>query len=279
MLNSLGQPDTVLLVGGASDIAVATAREWTRDRPVRLILAARPGDHRDTAVAALTANGARVEVLELDLSAPGALVDDLDRVFDRAEIDVALVAQGVLPNQDAVEQDPSGAAEVCGTNFTSAVVVGLQLARRMTEQGHGVIVAMSSIAAVRPRADTYVYGSTKAGVDAFYTGLRQRLQGTGVRVVVVRPGFVRTRMTSGLAPAPFAVEREDVARAITSSVASGAPVAWVPASLRVVAWALRLAPDALVSRLADARQDLSASSSDPAASVGYRPTAPTRRTR
>ncbi|WP_456846444.1 SDR family NAD(P)-dependent oxidoreductase [Cellulomonas sp. P5_C6] len=275
MLNSLGQPDTVLLLGGASDIAVATALEWVRDRQVRLVIAARPGAHRDCAVASLAAAGASVEVVDLEATDPGAAADDVDRVFDRWEIDVALVAHGVLPDQDALERDPGLAAEVCATNFSSAVVVGLQVARRMTQQGHGVIVAISSIAAVRPRADNYVYGATKAGADAFFTGLRQRLRGTGVRVLVVRPGFVRTRMTAGLAPAPFAVEREAVGRAITSSVASRDRVVWVPSSLRVVAWALRLAPDPLVSRLATVRarpRDLSASSSDPAASVRHRPT-------
>ena len=211
-----------------------------------------------------------------------ATAADIDRVFDLWEIDVALVAQGVLPDQEALERDPSLAAEVGATNYTSAVVVGLQLARRMREQGHGVIVAMSSIAAVRPRADNYVYGSTKAGLDAFFSGLGQRLRRTGVRVVVVRPGFVRTRMTAGRPPAPFAVEREDVARAITAAVASGARAAWVPSQLRAASWVLRLAPDALVARLApagDVPQDLSGSSSDRAASVGHRPSIVSRRTR
>ena len=274
MINSLGQPDTVLLVGGASEIAVASALEWARSRRLRLILLARPGRHRDAAVEQLTRAGAEVEVVDFDARDTAGAASDLERIFDASEIDIAVVAHGVLPDQVALEDDPGRAADVCLVNYTSAVVVGLVLAHRMAEQRHGAIVAISSVAAVRARPDNYLYGSTKAGLDAFYTGLRERVRASGVRVLVVRPGFVRTRMTVGLDPAPFAVDAEDVARRIVARASSANGTTWVPAALGIGALAIRLAPRRLLARLAPPppRAGLSGFSSDPVGKVGHQGT-------
>lgn len=247
MLNALGQPQTVLLLGGTSDIALATARRWARSGDLHVVLAARPGPRRDAAVADLEGAGATVEAVDFEAEATGthrALVDAIDR-----DVDVAVVAFGVLGDEERAWQDHDAAVHLATVNYTAPVSVGVLLAERVKRQGHGVIVALSSVAGERVRRSNFVYGSSKAGMDGFYLGLGEALRGTGGRVLVVRPGFVRTTMTEGREPAPLAVHADDVAAAIVKGVANGDDLVWVPAALRGVMSGLRHVPRALFRRL------------------------------
>ncbi|MEO7586614.1 MAG: SDR family NAD(P)-dependent oxidoreductase [Arachnia sp.] len=244
-------PLSLLLIGGTSEIALTLATTLAERHELHVVLAARPGRRRDSADGMLTSLGCDVESIDFDAQELDRSLRGLGHLFDGLVVDVAVVAQGVLPDQDLLESNPQAAGRVCTINYTSAVGVGLLLADRMVGQGRGVIVALSSVAAMRPRNANYVYGSTKAGLDAFYTGLRDRLHDTAVRVLVVRPGHVHTRMTQGLTPAPFAVGPEAVADAIVArlDVAGDGPV-WVPAILGPVMGILGLLPAALFRQLA-----------------------------
>ena len=247
MLNALGQPQTVLLLGGTSDIALATARRWARSGDLRVVLAARPGPRRDAAVADLERAGVTVEPVDFEAEATDthpALVDAIDH-----DIDVAVVAFGVLGDEERAWQDHDAAVHLATVNYTAPVSVGVCLAERLTRQGHGVIVALSSVAGERVRRSNFVYGSSKAGMDGFYLGLGEALRGTGGRVLVVRPGFVRTKMTEGRDPAPLSVDADDVAAAIVKGVADGDDLVWVPAALRGVMSGLRHVPRALFRKL------------------------------
>lgn len=247
MLNALGRPQTVLLLGGTSDIALATARHWLRSGPLHVVLAARPGPRRDAAVAALEASGATVEPVDFEAAATDthpALVAGIER-----DVDVALVAFGVLGDEERAWQDHDAAVHLATVNYTAAVSVGVCLADRVRRQGHGVIVALSSVAGERVRRSNFVYGSSKAGMDGFYLGLGEALRGSGGRVLVVRPGFVRTRMTEGRDPAPLSVDADDVAAAVVRGVADGSDLIWVPAALRGVMSGLRHVPRALFRKL------------------------------
>ena len=108
---------------------------------------------------------------------------------------------------------------------------------------------LSSVAAERPRASNAIYGAAKAGLDALAQGLADAAAGTGVRVLVVRPGFVKTRMTEGLPPAPFATTADAVADATVGALAGRAHTIWVPARLRIVFAILRHLPRWLFRRL------------------------------
>jgi decaprenylphospho-beta-D-erythro-pentofuranosid-2-ulose 2-reductase len=141
------------------------------------------------------------------------------------------------------------AVDLARTNYVGPVASGVALAEQVRRQGHGVIVALSSVAGERPRRSNFVYGSTKAGFDAFYTGLGEALRPLGGRVLVVRPGFVRSKMTEGLDAAPLAVAPEDVAEAVVTGVASGAEQLWVPRPMRAVMSALRHVPRPVFRRL------------------------------
>ena len=134
-------------------------------------------------------------------------------------------------------------------NYTAAVSVGVALAARMLEQSHGSIVALSSVAGERPRRSNFVYGSTKAGLDAFYTGLTEALRPFDVGVTVVRPGFVHSRMTEGMKPAPLAATPEQVAEVVTNAVAKRKELVWAPAPLRVLFSILRHVPRVIFRRL------------------------------
>ncbi|MCC5697250.1 SDR family NAD(P)-dependent oxidoreductase, partial [Klebsiella pneumoniae] len=110
----------------------------------------------------------------------------------------------------------------------------MRLAEKLRKQGHGHLVVMSSPAAERARRSNFVYGSSKAGLDSFYTGLTYALSGSGVKVTVVRPNFVHTKLTEGMKPAPMAQTPDQVADVITDAVRKGKEQVWAPAQMRWV---------------------------------------------
>ena len=249
MINALGQPQHVLVLGGTSDIALATVRTWAAGAPgLHVTLAARPGAARDRVVDELCHEGLDVRPLDFDAE----LTDTHPAVVAAAaerEIDVALVAFGVLGDEEQAWQDHASAVRHAQVNYTGAVSVGVLLADALRRQGHGVVVALSSVAGERVRRSNFVYGSSKAGMDGFYLGLGEALRGSGVRVCVVRPGHVRTKMTAGREDAPLAVDAQDVADAVVRAVARGEDLVWVPWPMRPVMSALRHVPRPLFRRL------------------------------
>jgi decaprenylphospho-beta-D-erythro-pentofuranosid-2-ulose 2-reductase len=249
VIDALGTPQSLLLLGGTSDIGVAIAERYLAARPVRIVLAARPSERRDTVAARLTVRGATVQVVDFEALDTAAHPKVIAQARADGDIDLAVIAFGQLGTQHQLETDPGAAADLARVNYVAAVSTGVALAETMRRQGHGVIVALSSVAGERARRSNFVYGSTKAGLDAFFTGLGDSLRPTGVRVVVVRPGFVVSRMTEGLAKAPLATTPEAVAEAVVEAVRTGKEVLWVPKALRVVMSVLRHQPRAVFRRL------------------------------
>lgn len=249
MIDAVGNPQSLLVLGGTSEIALAVVRRYTAARKPRVVLAARPSPRRDAAVAELTAAGVPVTAVDFDARDVGSHPTVLDKAFADGGIDVALVAFGVLGDAERAWQDHEAAVELAEVNYTGAVSVGVGLAARLREQGHGVIVALSSVAGERVRRSNFVYGSTKAGMDAFYLGLGEALRPDGVTVTVVRPGFVHTRMTDGLRPAPLSSTADQVAAVVVNAVRDRRELVWAPAPLRLVMSALRHLPRAVFRRL------------------------------
>lgn len=169
--------------------------------------------------------------------------------FDDGDLDVVLVAFGVLPDQQRALTEPAIALASAQVNYLGASAASLHAANALRHQGHGVLVVLSSVAAQRPRASNFVYGSAKAGLDAFAQGVDQALHGSGARVLIVRPGFVRTKMTEGRPPAPFATSPEAVAAAIRAAVRTGSATVWVPRQLQLVMTAVRHLPRPVFRRL------------------------------
>lgn len=253
MNDAQGSPQTVLVFGGTSEIAGAVLDRLVARRARTVILAGRDPGAMEAVADRLRAQGvSRVETVAFDAAGTDGHAAMVDSVFDRhGDVDLVLVAFGQLGDQAALEGDPAAAARLVAVNYVAAVSVGLAVAARLRAQGHGNLVALSSVAAERPRRSNFVYGSSKAGMDAFFRGLGDALRGSGARVVVVRPGFVRTRMTAGLAAAPFATSPEAVADGVVRALETGAETVWVPPVLRWVMTLLRHLPGPVFRRLGD----------------------------
>jgi decaprenylphospho-beta-D-erythro-pentofuranosid-2-ulose 2-reductase len=245
MKDGLGAVQSVLVLGGTSEIGLAIASELARPRRATVVLAGRDGTALSEAGSRLTEAGAgRVEVIAFDATDTARHDDVLAEAASRAggDLDVVIVAFGLLGDQAIDEAGGDGAVRVATTNYVGSVSAGLAGARRLKAQGHGAIVALSSVAGERVRRANYIYGSSKAGMDGFFQGLGDSLAGSGVSVLIVRPGFVRTRMTAGLDDLPMATTADAVAAATVKALQTGQPVVWVPGPLRVVFAAFRHLP-------------------------------------
>ncbi|MEP6852410.1 MAG: decaprenylphospho-beta-D-erythro-pentofuranosid-2-ulose 2-reductase [bacterium] len=251
MIDALGAPESVLLVGGSSEIGTAIVHHLRRrGRLRRVSLAGRPSARLDAAADELRAAGVRnVDVLYLDVSRTDSHAEFTQRAFAAGDLDVVVMAAGVLPDQAAALADPAVAVASAQVNYVGPMSVLLHVSTRLRAQGHGVLVVLSSVAAERPRWANFVYGSAKAGLDAFATGLGDQLIGRGIRVLVVRPGFVPTRMTAGLPPAPMSSSPDDVGAAVAAALSGPTATVWVPGRLRWVMSALRHLPRPVFRRL------------------------------
>jgi decaprenylphospho-beta-D-erythro-pentofuranosid-2-ulose 2-reductase len=249
VIDALGNPQSVLVLGGTSEIGLAVVEAFATDRPMRVVLAARPSERLDAAKVRLEKLGCAVDLVEFDAAAPATHAAVVDRCFADGDVDVAVVAFGLLGDGERLWTDVDAAVEIATVNYTAAVAVGVALADRFKRQNHGTIVALSSVAGERARRSNFVYGSTKAGLDVFYTGLTEALRPHDVGVTVVRPGFVHSRMTEGLKAAPLATTPAAVAAVIVDAVRNRKEQVWAPAPLRVVMSVLRHLPRPVFRRL------------------------------
>jgi len=234
-----GRSGRVLLIGGTSEIGLAILAALQLSPAAEVLLAGRDA-HRLQATAATLP--CRATVLRYDATDSGGGPALAAAAFSGGPVDLVISAAGVLTPQDRMDAAPDEAGVLIETNFTSHVTALLALTARMRAAGRGTIVILSSVAAIRPRKANFVYGAAKAGLDAFGRGLADSLHGSGVRVLLVRPGFVIGRMTAGMEPAPLASTPEQVGAAVAAGLAGRASLIWVPASLGPAAILMRLMP-------------------------------------
>ncbi|MEB3021932.1 SDR family NAD(P)-dependent oxidoreductase [[Mycobacterium] crassicus] len=233
---------TVVIFGGRSEIGVELACRLAPGATV--VLAARSADRLAAEVAAVRkAGAAAVHTTEFDaddVTSHGRLVDAL--IAEHGPIGTAVLAFGILGDQARAEVDAAHAVAVVHTDYLAQVSVLTHLAEVMRAAGRGRLVVFSSIAGVRVRRANYVYGSAKAGLDGFANGLADALHGTGVQLLIVRPGFVIGRMTAGMKPAPPASTPVQVATAAARALARGRRTVAVPWLLRPMFIVMRLVP-------------------------------------
>lgn len=239
----------VLILGGRSEIGIELARLLAPGATV--VLAARKADHLDEQVAALKAAGATaVHTREFDaddLASHGPLVDAV--VADHGPIATAVLAFGILGDQSRAEADAAHAVAVVHTDYVAQVSMLTHLAVAMREADNGQLVVFSSIAGARVRRANYVYGSAKAGLDGFASGLADALHGTGVKLLIARPGFVVGRMTQGMDPAPLSSTPAQVANATARALAKGRRTVWIPWALGPAAAVMRVLPQSVWRRM------------------------------
>lgn len=244
MRDALGAVQSLLVLGGTSDIAVATATKLVERGCRTVVLAVRDPGAAEPVAASLRRRGATiVEIVAFDAARHDTHAAVVAEVFERfGDIDLSLIAFGVLGEQSTFDVDPLAAAEAVEINYVGAVTTGLALAGQIRRQGHGTIVFLSSVAGIRARRSNFVYGSSKAGLDAFAQGLGDHLVDHGGRVSVVRPGFVRSRMTEGMPAQPFATTPDAVAEAMLAGLQKNLEIIWAPAILRYVFGIMRILP-------------------------------------
>jgi short-subunit dehydrogenase len=241
--------DVLVVFGGRSEIGVEVARRLAAGATV--VLAARRPEDLDDESAELHAAGAKaVHAVAFDADDLGShrgVVDSI--VAEHGPIGTAVLAFGILGDQARAETDAAHAVAIAHTDYVAQVSLLTVLTTTMREAGSGTLVAFSSIAGVRARRANYVYGSAKAGLDAFCSGLCDALHGSGVRILLVRPGFVIGRMTEGMTPAPLSTTPGQVADATVTALRKGRDTVWVPKPLSVLAFGFRMMPRAVWRRL------------------------------
>jgi decaprenylphospho-beta-D-erythro-pentofuranosid-2-ulose 2-reductase len=250
MIDGLDSCQNIVLIGGTSEIGLAIVKELRTAKLQRVVLAGRDVKALEAARDSLSGGQLRIDVESYDAADAVSHADWFAKVAaDLGDVDLVVFAVGQLGDQPAMEVDPHKAAALINVNFAGAASTLLAVADVMKRQGYGKVVVLSSVAGERVRAANYIYGSSKAGLDAFTQGLQSKLVGTGVHVMIVRPGFVHTRMTEGMAKAPFATTPDVVAKAVASGLSKNTRVVWAPAPLRAVMAVLRHLPTVVFRRL------------------------------
>lgn len=241
----------MLILGGRSEIGLAVAERLAAGGARKIVLAARrSADLGAESERLRTAGAETVEQVEFD-------ADDLDGhgpflekvVAEHGPLDVVVTAFGILGDQERAEADAAHAVAIVHTDYVAQVSVLTQVANVLRAQGNGSLVVFSSVAGVRVRRANYVYGSAKAGLDGFASGMADALHGTGVHLLLVRPGFVIGRMTEGMSPAPFSSTPDQVADATVAALRKGRGRVWVPGLLRLVFAVMRMVPRAIWRRM------------------------------
>ncbi|RMQ44347.1 Short chain dehydrogenase [Pseudomonas cichorii] len=241
----------ILIIGATSAIATACARLWAVQGCDFFLVARNSGKLHSTA-ADLKARGAKAITLhEMDATHfaehPKMLLDCLTAL---GQIDVALIAHGTLPDQQACEQNVGLMLQEFITNAASTIALLTLLARQFEVQRCGSLAVISSVAGDRGRPSNYLYGSAKAAVSTFSEGLQARLFKAGVHVMTIKPGFVDTPMTRGLSlPAALVAQPAQVAERIVSGIERKSTTLYVPGFWALLMLLIRAIPQPLFKRL------------------------------
>jgi short-subunit dehydrogenase len=250
VVRSSGIPaGAVLVLGGRSEIGLEVATRLAPGRTV-VLAARRAGELGDEAERIGAAGATAVHCVEFDADDTATHPAVLERIVtEHGPIGVAVLAFGVLGDQARAERDPAHAVAIVHTDYVAHVSALTVIANLMRAARRGQIVVFSSVAGVRVRKANYVYGSAKAGLDGFASGLGDALHGSGVGLLLVTPGFVVGRMTEGMKPAPLPSTPDEVADAAVDGLRRNRRRVWVPSSLRPAYVVARMLPQAVWRRM------------------------------
>ena len=254
MENAFGQPQNVVVLGGSSDIARAIVKKLCAARTHSVVLAGRNQELLDAAAAEARDYGAaKTDTVLFDAIDPSNAARVVGECFDKIgdQVDLVIVAVGLLGDQLAMQDSAEASATMMTVNVTWPVAALAEVRRRLVAQGRGRILVMSSVASIRVRSVAYLYSGAKAGLDRLCMGMADSLDGTGVTLQLLRPGVVRTKMTTGLPEIPFTTGPNEVAEYVLRGLATGQRVIWSPPILRYVFAMLRHLPAPLFRKIAD----------------------------
>jgi len=254
MENNFGQPQSVIVLGGSSDIARALTKRLCAARAHTVVLCGRNQELLDTCAEEAKDHGASTtDTVLFDAEDVTDAARVVSEAFEKVNgtVDLVVVALGLLGDQFAQENDAAKSASVAIVNFAWPVTALAEVRRRLVAQGHGRILVMSSVASIRIRRSAYLYGGAKAGLDRLCGAMADSLVGTGVTLQLVRPGVVRTRMTTDQAPVPFTTGPDEVAGYVMKGLETDDRVIWSPPILRYAFAVLRHLPQPIWRKVAD----------------------------
>lgn len=248
------KPRNVVIFGGSSDIARAITKKLCLAGTHTVVLAGRNQALLDESIREAQSYGAtQTDTVLFDAEDPANAAATVASAFERVggDIDLVIMAVGQLANQPVAENDAAASARMMTVNLTWPVAALAEIRRRLVEQGSGRILVMSSAAAVRIRRANYLYAGAKIGLDRLCIGIAQSLEGTGVRLQLLRPALVRTKMTAGQSEPPFTTGPNEVAENVMIGLGGGDLVIWSPPVLRYLFVVVRLMPTRLWLRLSE----------------------------
>lgn len=240
----------VVFLGATKGMGRALARAMAA-RGANLFLLGRDLDDLRRSADDLRVHGAAtVAVGSCDLLAP----EGFGAAFDAAEValgevDTVVVTAGLFGTQEELEADLERTRRMLDANFTNTILFCEEARKRLLARGGGTLCVFSSVAGDRARKPVVLYGASKAGLSYYLTGLDHRYHSAGLRTVLVKPGFVRTGMTAGLKPPPFAGETDEVAKAVLHAIDKGRPVVYTPSIWALVMLAIRNLPRFVMRRI------------------------------
>ena len=238
----------ILIIGATSAIAEAVARLYAA-RAAAIYLVGRNAGRLDAIAADLRVRGAQRSeygVLDVnDVAAHGALLDAAWNAL--GGIDTVLVAHGTLPDQAACDASVDLSLREFATNGTSTIALSAALAQRL--QPGATLAVISSVAGDRGRASNYLYGSAKAAVTAYLSGLGQRLRPAGINVLVIKPGFVDTPMTAAFKKGALWATPDKVAAGIMKAIGKRKAVAYLPGFWWAIMMIIKHIPEFVFRRI------------------------------
>lgn len=241
----------IVIVGATSSIAEHCARLWVLDRQAELVLVARDAVRAERIAADLRVRGrdSIVHVIAGGFVEPAEIESTVAAAWGDG-VDTVLIAHGMLPDQQACERSLDACNTALTVNAISPVLCAEAFAMRMAQQGHGTLAVIGSVAGDRGRKSNYVYGAAKGLVERYLQGLRHRFAGSGVKIVLIKPGPTDTPMTAHLKSANVKLAPvEQVAQKIVMAIERGQAVAYTPSKWGLIMFIIRHLPPFVFNRL------------------------------
>lgn len=240
-----------VLLGATSGMGRALSR-LLAERGDSLFILGIPADDLTRSARDLEQRGAKgpVGTLECDLLNPSGFDAALARADDAlGGFDTVVVTAGLFASQERLEADSEFCRKLLAANFTNTVLFCEAARKRLLARGGGTLCVFSSVAGERGRKPVVLYGAAKAGLSHYLEGLDHKFRAQGLVTVTVKPGFVKTSMTEGLKPPPFAGEPEGVARQVLRAIERGTPVVYAPPPWALVMLVIRALPRFVMRRI------------------------------
>jgi len=246
MIDIFGKPQNVLVLGGSSEIAIEVLRELNiTNRIMNLYLAGRDLIRLNQLADEFRSEYTNCVVIQADHDESSL---ELIAHIENIEIDIAIMASGYLPPQDQ-QFKPDEVKKVINRNFLAVAEVGSIVIEKFINQNFGVLIIFSSVAAMRPRPDNFLYGASKAGLDNWARGVMFKVKKSGAKILIVRTGMVKTRMSKHLPSAPMTVSTKQVAHRVVKNIKGKKQILWIPNQLKFLVFIIKVIPNVLLAKL------------------------------